>query len=218
MGEAVNLLGDVFDVSDGARVAPSGVRAVAVHFLSYGRNAWHSTWIRRYSVGDFAREGRAVQRKVDERRGPGTVFYLTVLPAIQVDFGSRKFVVTEINTNEPFRHIDLDQARYPLLANNMRGFLDYIEPTSTLWKSGQKRENSVILQEVDEDYIDFAAYSALAKGRDKANNPPVGNYKRAVWGQDWHWADNHERISLRWYNRALEALMESRERLADHFG
>lgn len=218
MGEAVNLLRKVIDDRDRERIAPSSVRAVAVLFLSYGRNAWHSTWIRRYSVGDFSREGRVVQSKVEARKGPGTVFYLKILPALQIEFGSRKFVVTEINTKEPFRHIDLDKARYPLLANNLKGFLDRVGPTSDLWKPGQSKENSVIVQEVDEDYIDLAAYTALAKGRDKANNPPIGSYKRSFWGQDWYWANDQERLSLRWYYRTLEAMIESRERLGAYLG
>lgn len=217
MGEAINLLNKAVE-SGGQRKAPSSVRAVAVLFLSYGRNAWHSTWIRRYSVGDFSREGRIVQRKVEERKSPGTVFYLKVLPAFQIDFGARKFIVTEINTKEPFRHIDLDEARYPLLANNLKGFLGLIAPTSSLWKPGQSRENSVIVQEVDEDYIDLAAYAALSKGRDATNNPAIGGYQRTVSGQDWYWSATPERISLRWYNRALESLVESRERLADYLG
>lgn len=200
------------------------IRAVAVMFLSSGRNAWHSTWIRRYNPGDFFRDGRRVRETVDERRTPGTVFYLKVLPALQFDFGARKFVMTEINTLEPFRHMHLDQVRFGLLGDDLDTFLDLVPPPSGLWKHGQQCENSIVVQEIDEDLIDLAAYQMLSKGRDKRLNPAIGSYRRDVWRSssgeavwDWEPHNQHVRghfISLRWYSKALEALMESRERLA----
>lgn len=218
MDNPINLLSKIPHEGDGIRVVPSSVRPVAVLFLSYGRNAWHSTWIRRYSEGDFSREGRVVERKVEARKGPGTVFYLKVLPAFQIDYSSRKFIVAEINTQEPFRHMDLSVARYPLFATNLTNFLALICPTSSLWKPGQRHENSVIVQEVEEDYIDLSAYKALSKGAGGLHNPPIGSYARQVSGQSWSWEAGNEHIALRWYNRALEALIESRERLADYLG
>jgi hypothetical protein len=198
----------------GTDLLPSSVRAVVVHFLSYGRNAWNATWIMRYRTGDFLRDGRVVKSMVEARRSPGTVFYLNVLPAFQIDYGARKFLVAEINNNQPFLHIDLDKARHAMFFNGMDGFLDLIAPTSGSWLPGQSRENSIVVQEVVEDFMDLTAYSALATGRDASTNPPIGNYKRYIAQDHWWWDATAAKISLESYAQMLEALVESRERLA----
>lgn len=208
---------------DGKEITAPGVRAVAVLFLSNGRNAWHSTWVRRYSHGSFFRDGRAVERAVDKRKTRGTVFYLKVLPAFLFSYGARHFLVTEINTDEPFRHVDLYAARYGLMGRKLADFLDAMIPSSSSWKPQQSRENSIIVQEVDDDFIDLAAYTALSRGADKTCNPPFGAYQREITGtflgeSQWHWeaattSKGRRKVSLRWYNRLLEALVESRERL-----
>lgn len=211
---------------DGSEIVPPGLRAVAVLFLSHGRNAWHSTWVRKYHFGNFFRNGHEVQDAVMRRKTPGTVFYMNVLPGFQVSYGNRKFVITEINTFEPFRHINLMMARFGPMACNLSSFLNLIVPTSSLWKQGQSRTNSIIVQEVKDEFIDLAAYSALARGIGGKANPSIGSYKRLITGSafgenDWIWAPTSkgvrsQRMSLRWYNNALEALMESRERLDEH--
>lgn len=228
MNKAVHLLDKSRNAvnSDGSEIAPPSLRAVAVLFLSHGRNAWHSTWVSGYWFGDFFREGRKVQAAVEKRKQRGTVFYLSVLPGIQLGYGDRKFVVTEINTSEPFRHMDLMSARFGLMACNLSAFLDMISPPSLLWKTGQSATNSIIVQEVREDFIDLSAYGVLSKGNSSQINPPVGKYERFITGSqlgvsDWTWTQvgylKPRPISLRWYNKALEALMESRERLAEHY-
>ncbi|MCC5610775.1 hypothetical protein LC612_29520 [Nostoc sp. CHAB 5834] len=208
---------------DGREISRPSLTAVAVQFLSRGRNAWHSTWVRSYEVGDFFRDGSDVQTVIAKRKTPGTVFYLKVLPAFLFNFGDRKFVVTEINTMEPFRHIDLDAARYGLMAFDLDSFIRTIEPSSNLWKPNQPKRNHIIAQEVSEDYIDLATYTALSKGRDKHTNPPIGSYRRVITGtflgeSDWYWGEAYleygpQSVSLRWFNKALEAFAESRERI-----
>ena len=149
---------------------------VAVLFLSHGRNAWHSTWIRQYHPGSFFRDGRDVKAAVSRRKTPGTVFYMSVLPAIQARFGSRTFIITEINTDEPFRHIDLMETRFGLLGSGLSHFLARLDPSSRLWKPSQAKADRIIVQEVSESFIDLFSYSLLAKGRDAGNNPPIGRY------------------------------------------
>lgn len=225
VSDDIYLLDDSQSVvrQDGKEVTSPRVRAVAVLFLSSGRNAWHRTWVKRYSRGSFFRDGRAVDLAVDKRKTPGTVFYLTVLPAFVFCFGSRHFLATEINTTEPFRHIDLGSARNSLMGRKLADFLDAMLPSSSLWKPQQSRANSIIVQEVSEDYIDLATYTVLSKGQDKGYNPPMGSYRRQITGTvlgetEWHWEEMSStgrttKVSMRWYNRALEALAEGRERL-----
>lgn len=203
---------------DGFEVTRPRVRAVVTMFLSSGRNAWHSTWVRTYRPGDFSRDGRQVKAKVEARKERGTVFYLKVLPAIQLEFGQRKFIMAQINTDQPFRHIKLEEARFGPMGYHLDKFLEVVTAPSPLWKPSQSRTSSIIVQEVEGDYLDLAAYIALAKGRDRGTNPPIGSYKRHILETDWwEWTDQayQEPISLRWYNKTLEALTESHERLLD---
>lgn len=227
MNTAVHLLDKNHSAVDtgGSETVPPSLRAVAVLFLSRGRNAWHSTWVRNYQHGDFFREGRKVRETIEWRKERGTVFYLSVLPGFQIAYGNRRFIVTEINTFEPFRHMDLMTARFGPMSCNLSAFLDVIGPPSSLWKEGQPQRYHVIVQEVEEDFIDLAAYEALSKGSASGINPSIGNYERRITGtvfgvSDWIWSragyGAPKPISLRWYRRALEALIESRERLAEH--
>jgi hypothetical protein len=226
MNEVVHLHhGNGASTEETSPEGPPSIRAVAVLFLSYGRNAWHSTWVRSYQPGSFFRDGRVVQSVVERRKERGTVFYMKVLPAFQIGYGDRKFLLTEINTPQPFRNIDLDNVRFGLMAADLKGFLEQITPPSRLWKPVQSRKNAIIVQEVSEDFIDLASYNMLARGRDRENNPPIGNYRREVIGtfsgfNHWEWwpSETGNRISLRWYNRALEAFMEGSERMAEHRG
>jgi hypothetical protein len=220
MSDTINLLDESRSApaADGGESILPNLRAVAVLFLSSGRNAWQSTWISEYIRGDFFREGREVQSVVERRKTRGTVFYLEVRPGFQFCFGSRKFILTEINTLDPFHNMDIDEARYQVMHQNLSGFLDKIAPPSSLWNVGQQEEGHIILQEVARDYIDLAAYAALSSGTDKFYNPPLGHYQRRSAGDgDWYWSetDAPRKISTESYNKALEALMESRERLAE---
>lgn len=206
----------------GKEISKPEVRSAVVLFLSKGRNAWHSTWVRRYWHGSFFRDGRAINIAVSKRRTRGTVFYLSVIPAFLFNFGLRKFLVTEINSTEPFRYIDLEEARYGSVNHNLSAFLDAMEPSSPLWKPQQSKRDSIIVQEVGDNFLDISTYMALSKGRDKVYNPPIGRYRRMITGtflgeSEWFWEadrpDNRNNaISLRWYYRALEALAESHER------
>lgn len=224
MSNVVHLLSHqrVTPEDDADNMLPD-IRAVAVLFLSHGRNAWHSTWIRRYSVGSFFRDGRRARNAVESGKTRGTVFYMRVLPALQINYGTRRFLLTEINTPEPLRHLDLSETRFGLIGRGLTHFLDMLTPPSSLWKPGQATEDHVILQEVAEDFIDLTSYSLLAKGRDAGNNPPLGSYKRVVTGTfggetEWHWSpldQVSQQTSLRWFNKGLEAMVESRERLAE---
>lgn len=225
MSDVVHLLGQTRNAVDqnGMEIVLPTIRAVTVQFLSHGRNAWHSTWIRRYNVGDFFRDGRRVKSVIERRKTRGTVFYLKVLPAFQICYGDRKFLLTEINTAKPFAQVEIWKARFGLIGQDLATFLDMVTPPSSLWKREQPTRDHIILQEVAEDFIDLTGYSMLARGSDAVNNPPIGSYVRTVTGSflgesEWHWSPlaQDSKISLRWYNRVLEAMMESRERLSAH--
>ncbi|VWX47985.1 hypothetical protein NOVOSPHI9U_100010 [Novosphingobium sp. 9U] len=202
---------------DGKEITVPRVRAVAVLFLRSGRNAGRSTWA--YTQGAFFRDGRTADLAVCKSRASGTVFYLKVLVGFVFSFGSRHFLVVENNTSEPFRYLDLDEARYGLMRGTLADFLKAMSPRSPLWKPLQRKVDSIIVQEVDEEYLDLATYTALSKGQDKGYNPPVGEYRWRITDtfpgpRDWCWEEvtSSKKTSLRWYNQALEALAEGRER------
>lgn len=201
------------------------VHAVAVQFLSKGRNAWHSTWIRRYHVGDFVREGHALRDVIRQRRTRGTVFYLSVLPAIQFHFGKRIFILAEINTHEPFRNLDTLQAGFTLVNLGLSEFLKMVQPPSPLWKKGQCVTDRVILQEVSSSYIDLAAYAAVSNSLGSRVNPPLGNYERSIHGSsygvsEWSWEPRSAmvktKLTSRWFTSAVAAIVDGCERRRHH--
>lgn len=193
MGDVIYLTGNAPKEGKGAEDLLRSIRPVVVYFLHYGRNAWHSTWIKRYQPNHFFRDIRSVKALVDRRKWQGTVLYLDVLPAIQFEFAASRFVLTEINTDRPFKNF---KKQFPhQLANTLtRGvFLDEIGKPGLFWKKYQGFRNSVILQEIESDFLDF--WSAQLVGHPYtttycgAFNPlKVGYYRRKVEQDFWFWS------------------------------
>lgn len=77
------------------------VRPVRIFFCSRGRNAWHSTWIRRYSKKSMHSTAKSAFESAEEQRGPGNVFYVRELPALRVNLADVSILITEINSTVP---------------------------------------------------------------------------------------------------------------------
>jgi len=72
-------------------------RAVKVYFLIYGRNAWNTTWIQKYSTGCMHSSLSAAKLAAEKKRVQGSVFSIEELPAIQFINPERSIIITEIN-------------------------------------------------------------------------------------------------------------------------
>lgn len=84
------------------------LRVARAFLLTKGRNAWHSTWIRRYQ-GSHAVHGMLEWAKEDAeaKRGPGNVFYIREMPVLVLDIEDEheldcSIVLTDFYADNPF--------------------------------------------------------------------------------------------------------------------
>lgn len=79
-------------------------RAVKLHYLIYGRNAWNTTWVTKYSPGCMNPTFDSAKAEAEKKRVQGSVFYIREVPALQ--FISKKLCIfiTEINTDSPLKN------------------------------------------------------------------------------------------------------------------
>lgn len=221
MGDVIYLSGAASKGGNESEDLLRSIRPVVVYFLHYGRNAWHSTWIKRYQPNHFFRDIRSVKALVDSRKWQGTVLYLDVLPAIQLEFTASRFVLTEINTDNPFKNF---QRSFPLgfdKSLSREEFLSEIGKAGTFWKEGQRFQNSVILQEVETDFLDFWSAQLVgspAQAYCGTFSPlKVGYYRRDVEPDFWSWSRVLGRAEatepkLTGFRAAVKSLIMSAER------
>lgn len=68
-----------------------------LHYGSDGRNAWHSTRVRRYYPSSISFNETSVREWLEHRRVQGSTFTLTELPCLCFHDGSRVAILTDIN-------------------------------------------------------------------------------------------------------------------------
>lgn len=66
-------------------------------YLTYGRNAWYSTWITRYAPGCVAFDLELLKAKGERDRGPGNVFYIQEMPCLVLLTATATYLILEIN-------------------------------------------------------------------------------------------------------------------------
>lgn len=71
-----------------------------VSYTFYGRNAWHSTWIQRYSPGSIDLTTGALQSLCERRRVQGSVFNIVELPCLVLRTARETFFLVEINSGD----------------------------------------------------------------------------------------------------------------------
>ena len=157
---------------------------MAVNFLHTGRNAWHSTWVKRYENNCLFADRRALDKGVEQRSSQGTVFYNQILPAFQLRFENRLFVIVNINNIDPFMNFNNSFGSIPLVGNldlnNMRQFIE---------DSGLSVLGNIEVQEVLIPFCDIYSYQAAV-----SVFPILSNWKREIdrdvsYGQppEWYW-------------------------------
>lgn len=83
---------------------------VKLYYISYGRNAWNSTWIQRYAQGCMHLSFASAAAYAEGRRTQGTVFYIRELPALCFTGDGPTFFLTEINSKHPLAEFLADNA------------------------------------------------------------------------------------------------------------
>jgi hypothetical protein len=93
-----------FKESNFPELAKSEVESISTTLLYYvftGRNAWHSTWITRYSEGCMHASLELAKKYAEKRRTQGTVFHIKELPSIIARSKNGCLIVTQINSSNP---------------------------------------------------------------------------------------------------------------------
>jgi len=68
-----------------------------LYYLFKGRNAWHSTWINRYSDGCMHTSLVAAKKSAEKQRKSGTRFFIQELPVLILAAQENVLLVTQIN-------------------------------------------------------------------------------------------------------------------------
>ncbi len=72
-----------------------------IYYVHSGRNAWHSTWIKRYTPGCMHTKLNSAKEYAEKIRNRGTVIYIKPLPCLVFSCKDFHFLVTEINSKNP---------------------------------------------------------------------------------------------------------------------
>ena len=84
-----------------ARSKVGDVSAGLLYYLFSGRNAWHSTWITRYTEGCMHGDLQGAKDTAERQRKQGSVFYIAELQALIIKSAAGVLAVTEINSGRP---------------------------------------------------------------------------------------------------------------------
>lgn len=77
------------------------LKEITAFYVHTGRNAWHSTWIARYSSGCMHTTLKSAKSFAETNRVQGTTFNISELPAIKIKSSIGTVVVTQINAKNP---------------------------------------------------------------------------------------------------------------------
>lgn len=75
-------------------------RLGAVNFLTTGRNAWHSTWVRQYQPGAIMGREAPLRQRAESQRTQGSVFYIDQLPALILQSDLLTLIGLEVNRSD----------------------------------------------------------------------------------------------------------------------
>ncbi|MFI8483004.1 hypothetical protein ACIGCM_20805 [Pseudomonas sp. NPDC078700] len=146
-----------------------------LYYVFSGRNAWHSTWITRYSEGCMHPTLELAKNYAEKRRTQGTVFHIHELPAILFRTRNGCLIATQINSKNPL----LNYLPNPFTTNLESTKLDMVDtldsytcinPTisetvlsfacgSRFWLTQPPTEDSVITVATNDPTASFAVLS-----------------------------------------------------------
>ena len=92
---------------------PLNVHSGKMLYLGYGRNAWHSTWIRRYYPGSISFFEKDLQLLCEKHRVQGSVFRIEPVPVVYLEYRHDVVVLLAINDRPAGAYQDLLQNIVP---------------------------------------------------------------------------------------------------------
>ena len=154
---------------------------VLLYQVSWGRNAWHSTWISRYKRNTICQSWNEARKFVNERRKQGSAYRLLVTPGWHLQFDRKAYLVVEINTSNPFKRLLVPS----FIKDGVKEAccLKLLNPSSEIWIAPMPDHDSIIVQETKLRSADFVAWDDHTSERGKPRTP--GQYKRVIDGSLW---------------------------------
>lgn len=143
----------------------TGLKEITAFYVHTGRNAWHSTWIARYSPGCMHTTLKSAKAYAETKRVQGTTFNISELPALIISSNIGSVVVTQINSQNPLSGYSRNAVRLTHHSHElMEGHLnDYLitgapiygailsfERDSRFWKNPPPHSDSLIITETPE--------------------------------------------------------------------
>lgn len=75
-----------------------------IYYISHGRNAWNSTWVRKYKDGCLHTTLQSAKQAAEKWRVSGSVFYIEQVPALVLSTdGPYSIIITQINEDWPLK-------------------------------------------------------------------------------------------------------------------
>lgn len=189
------------------------IKVVKIYYCLYGRNAWHSTWVQKYSEDCMHTSFESAILFAESRRAQGSVFYIMELPALCIEAGDYNIFVTQINENCPLREYSAKALRsevgtsqvkiegcrdnYLTFGAPINGVISSFEPNSRFWRTVQPLFNST-----------FVLYSTAKTELTELKTTKLKGWKSIGRGRDhylsWLPFENKVRQSsvLRLYNQS----------------
>lgn len=129
-----------------------------LYYVSTRRNAWHSTWIGRYSPGCMHTTLESAKEYAEQHRVRGTVFIIKQLPCLVYKCQDVCLIVTEINTPRPLSgyNVDFNEANqsevvesesnsYLKIGAPLNRIVMSFLPSSRFWYANPSPRNSIIM-------------------------------------------------------------------------
>lgn len=136
----------------------TSARAVMLYYGIYGRNAWHSTWVKRYTEGSITTTLTDAKLYAEKSRKPGSQFSIVELPAVEVVSDEETYFVVHINTLSPFKgcmtkkaldrlknKVGVTQPGFLRTGSCLAQALYTLTPLSPYWTENPDPKNSIII-------------------------------------------------------------------------
>ncbi len=128
------------DVMESLKV--KSVNPTVIHYIVSGRNAWHSTWIRRYSEGCMHTSVESAINYCEKWRNNGDVFCIYTIPALLINSdGENNFLITEVNSENPLQGYS-SKEHYLYYGGNLGSL---IQSFTKMWEKEYQQSDLIVL-------------------------------------------------------------------------
>ncbi len=154
------------DILSDKAIIKKGIRKI--YYVSSGRNAWHSTWVKQYNPGCMHSTLQSAKNYAEKLRTNGSVFYIQELPALVLEGELTSLIVTQINCMDVLQDYkpkikppnNKSTCCYITAGNSLLHACKSFDHDSIFWKTAPPAKNSVIRLLCTIKIKDFDPYHA----------------------------------------------------------